>query len=233
MKKVYVVLFSIILILSTTSCKGHNNIQRICKGKKIELYFLNREQNYGRFGMYWADFSLDDFMLMDLPFLTSEDIESYKNNTIKIKKNFVTVEGTGLRDSYIYDNFTEGTLSFSYDNKNYEVKKPSSELFYYEPFYDICVVNYDDTIFLVTQEGVGKNNDNKEEAAKEKYKKSVIGLPYILVVNGVRKELGILKVSEGEFLVRDVRSSMSYAGMPEDLPVVVPDGNLLEFYVKN
>ncbi|MPN19708.1 hypothetical protein SDC9_167080 [bioreactor metagenome] len=162
---------------------------------------------------------------MDKPILGSRDIELMDNNTLKTKKNFIVVNGTGLENELIYSDKSDGVLKFQYKEEEYEIDSKSPELFYNYTIYDICVVKKGDNIFLVKQTDFKKEKDaDGNELSGREYKKGIIGIPYVIVVDGKKTELGILKVDDAEFAVPSARDSWTYMGPPEGIINRVVDG---------
>lgn len=155
---------------------------------------------------------------MDKPILGSKDIEALDNNTLKTKKNFIIVNGTGLEDALIYSDKRDGVLKFEYKGEEYKIESKSPELFYNYTIYDICVVKKGDNIYLVKQKDFKKEKDiDGNELPGREYKKGIIGIPYVIVVDGKKTELGILRVDDAEFAVPRVMDSWTYMGMPEGI----------------
>lgn len=222
-------MFVVIILLGTTSCTPRTGEgENLSKGEKIELYLPKLSDTYGSIYDHWKELDLEKISLMDKPLLGSEDIEYVDNKRLKIKKNFILVNGKGLESSLIYDNKKDGLLNFQYNGKEYSVQKKSPELFYNYTIYDICVVTMNDNIFLVKQKDFKKENSNSEYQIPERqYKKSIIGIPYVLVVDGKRTELGILKVDDADFEVPTIKDSWCYMGMPKGMPTRLPEGKVL------
>ena len=235
MKKgtIFIFLLSMVLILGgcNSTAKDSSNALKatVNEERKIELYLPKLADTYDSVYDHWKELELDKITLMDKPLLSSKDIEYMDNQVLKVKKNFVIVNGTGLENSLIYDDKRPGVVNFEYSGKEYNIKSESKELFYNYTIYDICVVNKEDNIFLVKQ-----MDFKKEEVIGENlelgrpYKKGIIGIPYVLVVDGVKTELGVLKVDDAEFNVPEAKDSWCYMGLPEGIISRVPGGKILK-----
>ena len=235
MKKrtIFIFLLSMVLVLGACNSIGRessNSLKATVNGdKKIELYLPKLADTYDSVYDHWKELELDKITLMNKPLLRSKDIEYMDNQILKVKKNFIIVNGTGLENSTIYDDKRPGVLKFEYSGKEYNIKSESNELFYEYTIYNICVVNKEDSIFLVKQmdfkkeEVIGENLELGRQ-----YKKGIIGIPYVLVVDGVKTELGILKVDDAEFNVPEAKDSWCYMGLPEGMISRVPGGKILE-----
>ncbi len=235
MKKgiIFIFLLSMVLILggcNSTAKDSSNSLNATVNGdKKIELYLPKLADTYDSVYDHWKELELDKITLMDKPLLSSKDIEYMDNQVLKVKKNFIIVNGTGLENSTIYDDKRPGVLKFEYSGKEYNIKSESNELFYEYTIYNICVVNKEDSIFLVKQMDFKKEEAVGENLALERqYKKGIIGIPYVLVVDGVKTELGVLKVDDAEFAVPEGKDSWCYMGLPEGIISRFPNGNILK-----
>lgn len=228
-KRVILTVLIIMLSSGSISC-GYKelNIQNSFDSKKIELYLPKLAETYYSVYSHWNELDLEKVNLMEKPLLSSSDIEYEDKGELKVKKDIVIVNGTGLESSFIYDDGSDGVLKFEYEGKKYEVDKKSSSLFYYYTIYDICVVLMNDKIFLVKQKDFKKEKDsNGNVIFQREYKKGVIGIPYVLVINGKRTELGVLKVAEAEFAIPKSQESWCYMGPPEELTIRESNGKAL------
>jgi hypothetical protein len=235
MKKGIISIFLLSMAFILGACNSgtkepSNSLKLTLNGdKKIELYLPKLSDTYDSVYDHWKELELDKITLMNKPLLGYEDIEYMDNQILKVKKNFIIVNGRGLENSLIYDDKKPGVLNFEYSGKEYNIKSESNELFYNYTIYDICVVNKDDNIFIVKQvdfkreEVIGDNL-----VLGRQYKKGIIGIPYVLVVDGVKTELGVLKVDDAEFAVPEAKDSWCYMGLPEGMIGRFPRGKILK-----
>lgn len=223
-------IFTMLFMFGTISCKQSGTISNnINEGKKIELYLPKLSDTYHSVIEHWNELELDKITLMDKPLLDSSDIENMDNQMIKVKKNFIIVNGTGLEDTLILDDKKDGVLKFEYKGEEYKFNSKSPELFYNYTIYDISVVVKDNNIFLVKQRDFKREEDSTGNAVfKREYSKGAIGIPYVLVIDGKRTELGILKVADAEFAVPNVADSWCYMGMPGGMVSRLPEGKTLK-----
>ncbi|WP_017415787.1 hypothetical protein [Clostridium tunisiense] len=219
---IFICLLSAVLILwgcnSSVGNSPNSSEVTINKDKKIEVFLPKLWDAYSSVYEHWNELNLDKITLMDKPILGSSDIEAMDNNTLKTKKNFIIVNGTGLEDALIYSDKRDGVLKFEYKGEEYKIDSKSPELFYNYTIYDICVVKKGDNNFLVKQRDFKKEKDaDRNELSGIEYKKGIIGIPYVIVVDGKKTELGILKVDDAEFAVPRVMDSWTYMGPPEGI----------------
>ncbi len=231
MKKTLIFMICIMLFMfGTISCEQSGTVSKnINEGKKIELYLPKLSDTYHSVIEHWDELELDKVTLMDKPLLDSSDIENMDNQTIKVKKNFIIINGTGSEDALIFDDKKDEFLKFKYKGKEYKFNSKSPELFYNYTIYDICVVIKNDNIFLVKQRDFRRKEDSTGNAVhKREYSEGIIGIPYVLVIDGKRTELGVLKVADAEFAVPDVKDSWCYMGMPGGMVERLPKGKTLK-----
>jgi hypothetical protein len=230
MKKIKVYLLSLTVALILSSCYSTNDINSNNKKiDKMEIYLPKLQNTYNSVYEHWNELNLDKITLMDKPFIYSGDIEYIDYQSIKTKKNFIIVNGTGLESNSINDDKKDCILKFQYEGKEYNIDKDSPELFYNYTIYDICVVVKDDNVFLVKQVDFIKDIKNGEDIKSgRKYNKGIIGIPYILVVNGEKREIGVLKVDDAEFAVPSDFDSWCYMGVPDGLINRIPYGSTLK-----
>lgn len=226
---IFIFLLSAVLILcgcnSDVSNSSNSSEVTIKKDKKIEVFLPKLSDDYSSVYGHWNELNLDKIILMDKPILGSRDIELMDNNTLKTKKNFIVVNGTGLENALIYSDKSDGVLKFQYKEEEYKIDSKSPELFYNYTIYDICVVKKGDNIFLVKQTDFKKEKDaDGNEIPGREYKKGIIGIPYVIVVDGKKTELGILKIDDAEFAVPRAMDSWTYMGLPEGMINRVVDG---------
>lgn len=230
---IFMLLLSAILILGGCNSTANNSTNSsegtISGDKKIEVFLPKLSDTYNSVYGHWNELNLDKVTLMDKPLLDSSDIEFMDNKTLKAKKNFIIVNGSGLENSLIYSDKSDGVLKFEYKGKEYKIESKSPELFYNYTIYDICVVRKGNNIFLVKQRYFKNKKDNGGNGASQRaYKKGIIGIPYVLVVDGKRTELGILKVDDAEFAVPRVMDSWTYMGLPEGIINRFVEGKMLK-----
>lgn len=224
MKKwsIFICLLSAVLILwgcnSDVSNSSNSSEVTINRDKKIEVFLPKLSDAYSSVYGHWNELNLDKVILMDKPILASSDIELMEDNILKTKKNFIIVNGTGLENPLIYNDKSDGVLKFQYKEEEYKIDSKSPELFYNYTIYDICVVKKGDNIFLVKQTDFKNEKDaDGNEIPGREYKKGIIGIPYVIVVDGKKTELGILKVDDAEFAVPRAMDSWTYMGPPEGI----------------
>lgn len=216
------ILFGIALIaLNNSKPKSVNN------KTNAQIFLPKLADRYNSIYDHLDELKLDTINLMDKPLLDSNDFEYRDDKTIKLKKNIIIVSGSGLENSLIFNDKTGGILKFQYGGRTYNIDSKSPALFYNYAVYDICVVKDVDNIFLVKQKDFKKDKDRQNTYPTIKYKESIIGIPYVLVVDGKRVELGGLKVSDAQFEIPGSSASWPYAGVFDNMIKRVPHGNTL------
>lgn len=230
---IFIFLLSAVLILwgCNSSVDNSSNSSEVTKNKdkKIEVFLPKLSDTYSSVYEHWNELNLDKIILMDKPILGSSDIELMDNNTLKTKKNFIIVNGTGLENALIYSDKRDGVLKFEYKGEEYKIESKSPELFYNYTIYDICVVKKGDNIFFVKQRDFKREKDiGGNEIPGREYKKGIIGIPYVIVVDGKKTELGILKVDDAEFAVPRAMDSWAYMRLPEGIINRVAEGKNLK-----
>lgn len=230
---IFICLLSAVLILwgcnSSVSSSSNSSEVTINKNKNIEVFLPKLSDAYSSVYGHWNELNLDKIILMDKPILRFSDIDFMDNNTLKTKKNFIIVNGNGLENALIYSDKRDGVLNFEYKGEEYKIESKSPELFYNYTIYDICVVKKGDNIFLVKQRDFKKEKDiDGNEIPGREYKKGIIGIPYVIVVDGIKTELGILKVDDAEFAVPRVMDSWTYMGPPEGIINRIVEGKNLK-----
>jgi len=190
-----------LISLSFLSINKANELELVksSESNKVQLFLPKLKETYNSAYDHWNELNLESITLMDKPLLESDDIISMDKNKIKLKKKFEIVNGHGMDNGLIYDDNQQRTLEFVYNNVKFEVGRDSADLFYIYNMHGICVVNNEDNIFLVKQRDYKKTTSSVDR----KYKTGPVGVPYVLVVNGRKTELGVLQVSEGEFALPD------------------------------
>lgn len=226
-----ILLVTLLLGFLLTSCSSKSSDKQAnidtqptnTNNKSVELYLPQLKDFYNSVYDHWAELKLDNISLMDKPLLTSNDIASIGNEEVKTKKNFIVVNGSGMDTGLIFDDKKERVLEFKYNGKDYKINSKSPNIFCNYTVHGVCVVLEDDKIFLVRQ-----REYNKPVKTLSNYKKGIIGIPYVLVIDGKRTELGILKVGDGEFAVPQMVDSWCYMGFPEGLSELSPNGTILK-----
>jgi hypothetical protein len=187
--------------------------------KTVELYLPLLKPNYNSVYEHWEELKLDTIPLMKTPLLGTKDIEYVDADSIKIKKKISIVKGKGIDTGILAADYSDRELEFVLEGKQYSERNSSPSLFYNYYIHGVCIVMDWDKIIFVKQREYVKNNNRK-------YKKGPIGIPYVLVVDGKRSELGIIKVGEGNFAIPEPMDSWSYNGFPE-LTSLIPEGSIL------
>jgi hypothetical protein len=226
-KIISVVIFAL-LFSSTVSCSDNNKQDKVISNKSIELYLPQLKTDYSSVYEHWEELELNKITLMEKPLLEAKDIESFSDKDIKIKKKMVIVKGEGTDPGNTNSN--DIALKFKYKGKTYSVRGNSPELFYNYSIHGVCVVIDNENIFFVRYRDFDMVNSMR------RYSKGPVGIPYVLVIDGVRSKPGIIKVGEGNFAVPENVDSWCYMGFPGNLPELIPDGKTFkqaEAKVKN
>jgi hypothetical protein len=189
------------------------------KVKTVELYLPLLKSNYNSVYEHWDELKLDTVPLIKTPLLGTKDIEYVDAGSIKIKKKISIIKGKGIDTNILAADNSNRELEFVLEGKQYSVSSRSPSLFYNYYIHGICIVVDRDNIIFVKQREYVENNNRK-------YKKGPIGIPYVLVVDGKRSELGIIKVGEGNFAIPEPMDSWSYNGFPV-LTTLIPEGSIL------
>jgi len=196
--------------------------------KKVQLFLPQLVDYYNSTYEYWNGLNIDEVTLMEKPLLESEDIISIESSNIKVKKNFIVVKGEGIDNGLIYDDKKEKILKFEYKGKRYNINSKSPELFYNYCIHGVCIVVRDNNIFVVKQRDFKRSEEDiNVPPFKRRYKKGPVGLPYVLVIDGKKTELGVLQAAEGEFPIPEMLDSWCYMGFPDYFPKMIPEGDVL------
>ncbi len=212
--------------LNLLSISKSNELELVKRGEGniVQLFLPKLKETYNSAYEHWDELNLENISLMDKPLLEAEDIISIDENEIKLKKNFEIVNGHGMDNGLIYDDKQQRILEYVYNNVKFDVERNSPDLFYIYNMHGICIVNNEDNIFLVKQREYQKSTSSLDR----KYMTGPVGVPYVLVVNGRKTELGVLQVAKGEFALPESIDSWCYMGFPDHLPVIIPEGNTLK-----
>ena len=188
--------------------------------KRVEMYLPLLKPSYYSITEHWDELKLDTVPLMKIPLLGTNDIEYVDADSIKIRKKISVVEGKGVDSGILAADSSGRELEFVLDGKQHRVSTNSPSFFYNYFIHGVCVVvDGDNIIFVRQREYVRKSN--------RKYKTGPIGIPYVLVVDGKRSELGIIKVGEGNFAIPEPMDSWTYNGFPESTNLT-PEGSILK-----
>ncbi len=217
--KINPLIFSLLLALVLSLCSCSTNIR---SKQNIQLYLPLLSGSMSSVYVAWETMSLENIPLMPTPLLDAKDIKSYDNGKVVTNKDFAIVEGHGIFTGLLADERKGSTLEFEYQDKQYKIDGNSTEIFTNYYIHGICVVVKGNQIFFVKQW-----EHTRENITDREYNSGPIGIPYVIVVNGERKQLGIIKVAEGEFEVPEMFDSWCYMGFPEGLPNLVPTGKEL------
>ncbi|WP_152965914.1 hypothetical protein [Pseudobacteroides cellulosolvens] len=166
--------------------------------------------------------------IMDKPLFVENEIEIMTDGILKVNKEFFVAKGEGIDTGLLSEDNTNKTLKYEIDGKRFEVNQSSNNFLYNYYIHGVCVVSDGNRIIFVKQ-----NDFNKAYAVggvsgvERKTKKGAIGIPYVLVVDGKRNELGVIKIGEGDFAVPEIFDSWTYMGFPDNLPNLIPNASTL------
>lgn len=198
---------------------------------KVEIY-LPKETAFWFTPYAQPSTDFHELELMDTPLFNSNEIESFSQNGFEVNQPMIIISATPETCRLVYDGVTFKEIHFTYENTEYAADASNTELIYDYARQGVSVVKMDDKVFFIKQkEFIAPNFEGyiTEKKVERVYHRGPVGVPYVLVVDGVKVQLGVIQMGEGDFPVPSLIDSWSFAGFPADLPVLIPDTKVLRY----